>query len=228
MENKKDKSSSCDYNTWVYIWKMTGQSVGHAAIQVGGCSPKINPNDTSSDYASIHPHVIPSVGPTAILPLPAELAQTLTEDMGLEGGTKHNIIDELDGIVMPVFKDKSTSYKAPSDIFKINTLDTKAMRKMIQKTREETQLAETTYQLFPNVNTLKFFKEIPQHITYNPIDSANPPIASETNNSYGKHKYNCATLVGKILNEGGLPIKHSNTPWGQTPDNLAEQLKKGF
>ncbi|MDX2345350.1 MAG: hypothetical protein QNK11_00550, partial [Legionella sp.] len=32
-------------NTWVYVWNLTSNKVGHTAIQVGGDTPKFKNND---------------------------------------------------------------------------------------------------------------------------------------------------------------------------------------
>src|SRR5689334_7901231 len=63
--------------TYVYIWNMTSNGPGHTAINV-----KENKKD---EYASIVPKNMPSFGPTAILPLEAEIITDLHTDMKIEG-----------------------------------------------------------------------------------------------------------------------------------------------
>ncbi|MDP3705539.1 MAG: hypothetical protein Q8R24_06475 [Legionellaceae bacterium] len=205
----------CPGNTWVYVWKMTAQKVGHTAIQVGGCKPKLEQDD-HGEYISIHPNMIPSIGPTVILPLPAGLAGTLSHDMAAEAGSQNNdMLGELTGIP----SEHSPTSCPPDYTFNIPNLKTDVMRNMIAATRDEVKTGQTTYQLLPKVNTLQFFKEIPQFISYNPVDIGSTPKPPQGNN-----RYNCATLVSSILKEGGMPIRQSIMPWGQTPNDLAEQL----
>jgi hypothetical protein len=216
---KSDSLPACDCpgNTWVYIWKMTAQTVGHTAIQVGGCKPKLNQDD-SGDYVSIHPNMIPSVGPTVILPLPAGLASTLSEDMAVEAGSQnYDMLVELGGIP----PDNQPTSCLPDYTFKIANLKTDAMRNMIAATRQEVETGKTTYQLLPKVNALQFFKESSQFISYNPVDITSSPKRPDTYN-----RYNCATLVSAMLKTGGVPIRQSAMPWGQTPNDLIEQLSK--
>ena len=221
---KADLSSSCDCpeSTWVYIWSMTAEKVGHAAIQVGGCEPKRQDQDNKGEYMSIHPRSIPAIGPTIIFPLPAALSTTLTDDMASEAASLRN--DET--LEMPTaFRPRHLPTSLPPDYtFKVPNLRVDAMRTLMKTTKEEVETGQTTYQLLPKVNTLTFFKELPQYINYNSIDIINPPRQSHKGHTYGDKKYNCATLVSSILVAGGLPIQQSSMPWGQTPDSLANQL----
>ncbi|MDA9272190.1 hypothetical protein N9Q05_02285 [bacterium] len=219
-EQQSGSSCDCPGNTWVYIWKMTAQKVGHAAIQVGGCTAKRDEHDNHGEYISIHPNMIPSIGPTVILPLPAGLANTLTHDMAAEAAALHqNSLEDLTGIAAPL----PTSLP-PDYTFYIPNLKTDAMRELITITRAEVTTGQTAYQLLPEINTLAFFKEAPQYLNYNPVDIAKPSHQPHQSSSYGDKKYNCVTLVSTILVAGGMPLQPSKMPWGETPNSLGKQL----
>ena len=66
---------------------------------------------------------------------------------------------------------------------------------------------ELAYQLFPKVNAVRFFKEIPRNITYNPVDIETTAQKHEQRNTSAEpNVFNCATLVGHLLKIGGMPI----------------------
>ena len=227
LDKTEASSCECQGNTWVYIWKMTAKKVGHTAIQVGGCKPKFDETDNNGEYISIHPNMVPSIGPTVIFPLPAGLASTLSEDMTAEAGSQNNaMLGELTGIMEPFPPQHIPSSCLPDYTFNIPHLKTNDMRKLITLTRDEVKTGATTYQLLPKINTLGFFKDIPEYINYNPVDIAKKPKQSPTSGYYGYNRYNCVTLVSTILATGGMPIQQSNMPWGQTPNDLIEQLSK--
>lgn len=221
-KNASSTSGDCPQNTWVYIWKMTPDKVGHAAMQVGGCEPKKEKHNPG-EYISIHPKLIPSIGPTTLLPLPAGLNDTLTEDMLTEASAP-DFIGNSDSPVS--FRPEVKDSVAPDYTFKIPGLNTQAMLAAVETTREEVQTGETAYQLFPKINTLKFFKEIPHYLNYNPVDIKDCLKNKQKTKLYGDNRRNCVTLVDDILNAGGMPAMQSNAPWGQTPNGLAEQLLK--
>jgi hypothetical protein len=205
--------------TYVYFWNMTPDGVGHAAIQVDGSKPKMKEEDEGT-YISIHPHIIPSVGPTTVLPLPACLATNLLEDMENEAAASHKpILDDSSGIFP--FDSKPL---APNKTFVIEGLDTEAMLERINKTKEGVQSDTVNYQLLPKVNFLRFFRESPYFIAQDPVDMEMHRRSSQKVEE--TQVYNCSTLVSDILNSGGLDIKQSKRmPWGITPNGLADQIE---
>lgn len=218
--NGKNQSNS---KTWVFIWNTTPKTVGHAAMQLNGDSPKIT-EDQPGEYVSLHPQY-PAIGPTTVLPLPSELATTLDEDMKSEGASMFNKNIDMDVLNL----DSTTSSLPPDQIFEIDGLDTKAMHDEIHKYEEKIDKGDAYYQLLPNVNTLgylsSFLQDASTFINYDPIDIAsNKNCLFKNKNRDLIHPNNCATLVGDILNKGGMDIHESNTPWGLTPNELAEQI----
>lgn len=219
-------TDDCDGNSYLYIWEtLAPKSVGHVALQVGGCEPKID-EKKKGDYISIHPGLVPSVGPLVAWPMPAALSATLHEDMEIEANYQKSVLDPDDP--SSVFQGHHAQPKtlAPDYIFKISNLNTSAMSMFMQNVKKEVDTGQTTYQLFPKLNGLRFFRDIPHALTYDPIDFRHAPSLRPSNEEYGAHTYNCATLVTRILQEGGLEIKQENTPWGQSPNGLAEKLIK--
>lgn len=213
--------------TWVYIWRMTPQNVGHAAIQVGGDSPK-KTADQPGDYVSIHPKSIPAVGPTIILPLPATLATTLNADMETEAASNQNENLEMAGI--PTFTEKTLSSLPPDFTFEIEGLNTNTMQECIHTVQKQVETGETSYQLLPEVDTTgyvrHFLRDAPAFMGFDPIDIELHRRRLPKDESIGK-RYNCTMLVKDILKSGGMNINSSNTPWGLTPTGLAEELQ-GF
>eukprot|EP01038_Epipyxis_sp_PR26KG_P006182 gene6182-8516_t len=220
---------SCPENTWVYVWKMTPEKVGHTAIQVGGCQPKTE-NKNHGEYISIHPKLFPSIGPTTLLPLPAGVAYTLSEDMAAEAEANASsyLNSTGDPSNPPLFTRNETEIPklmAPDCTFKVKNLNTSAMLKLIIKTRDEVQTGQTSYQLFPKINTYKLFMEIPRFVSYNPIDVTYPSQTKHDNQLYGATRQNCATLVSDILSAGGIVVKQQSfVPWGKTPNDVADLM----
>lgn len=207
-------------NTYVYIWKtLAPKSVGHVAVEVGGAG------EEGGHYMSIHPGLLPAVGPTTVWPMPAVLSSTLAEDMEIEA-TYQQLAPDPDEPATLVRTPYLAGGLPPDHIFKFAHLDTQAMRTFMQTVRDEVPVGQTTYQLFPKVNAYGFFKDISHCLTYNPIDARHSPSRQPSKQGYGANPYNCATLVSRILKEGGMSIQESNTPWGQSPNGLAEQLSK--
>ncbi|MGV3739957.1 MAG: hypothetical protein ACO1N3_01525 [Gammaproteobacteria bacterium] len=223
-ETPNTVTDGCDGNSYLYIWKtLAPKSVGHVAIQVGGCEPKVDANK-KGNYISIHPGLVPSMGPLVVCPMPAALSVTLCEDMEIEASYQKSTLDPDDP--SSVFQGHHVQPKtlAPDYIFKFSNLNTSAMRMFIHNVKKEVETGQSTYQLFPKMNALRFFKDIPHALTYDPIDFKNAPSLLPSKQDYGANTYNCATLVTRILQEGGMNIKQENTPWGQSPNSLAEQL----
>ncbi|MCL9683350.1 hypothetical protein [Legionella maioricensis] len=213
-----------DKDTWVFIWSMTADNVGHVAVQIGGAQPKMKEEDPG-EYASIHPDKIPSMGLTSVLPLPAHIATNLSEDMENLGGEKNTVFIDMDG-PRNVKPHKDSGPLQPDRVYHFKNLDTPAMREHIHKTHEKVKTGEVSYQLFPNVNLIKFFKDSSAFIAQDPVDIEMHRKISEKKEST-EQAYNCTTLVSDILNKGGLPIKHSKTkPWGITPNGLADEIER--
>lgn len=208
-------------NTYVYIWKtLAPHSVGHVAVQVGG-----QPAQEDGDYISIHPGLLPSVGPTAVLPMPAALSQTLHEDKIIEANYRQPAPDPDEPFTLTRAADLPDGLP-PDYTLQFSDLNTQAMQSFMHQIRNGVPTAQTAYQLFPKINALGFFKDISHCLTYDPIDARHAPSRQPDPSGYGEHTYNCATLVTRILQKGGLPVTESATPWGQSPDSLAEQLLK--
>lgn len=217
--SNRTQSKRCSGNTYVHIWKlMAPKTVGHVAIEVGSCKP----GDPHGEYISIHPGMIPAIGPTTVLPLPAKLANHLTEDMAMEAASQKADLSADD---LPTSLSHPVTSLPPDYTFQIPNLNTDAMRAVINRTREEVVTGQTTYQLLPKVKATRFFFELPQYLNYNPVDII-PSRQLSSMHFYGQHNYNCATLVKDILQVGGLPLNETNTPWGSTPNDVAMQISK--
>lgn len=215
------KVSEHPKDTWVFIWNMTADKVGHAAIQVGGSQPKMK-DEEPGEYASIHPEGIPSTGITSVLPLPAHLATNLSEDMETLGASKNTSFIDMDN--PPKIISEQENPLPPDEVYHFKDLNTAEMSKHIQKTQKKVENGEVGYQLFPNVNVLGFFKDSSAFISHDPVD-----IEMHRRVSQGKKSntevYNCTTLVSEVLNEGGLPIRQSKAkPWGITPNGLSSEI----
>lgn len=207
--------------TWVYVWKMTQNGPGHAAIQVGGQKPKLEETDPG-EYLSIHPYGFPSMGPTTVLPLRGHLARTLTEDMELEAESRHKpMFGDTDAIIP--FQEQTTPL-APDETIKIEHMDTSAMLREMEQTNRDVSSGRVGYQLFPNINLLKFFKDAPAFIAQDPIDVEMHRRFLTKADQHDIKARNCTTLVSNILNIGGKQIEHSTLPWGITPNGLSHKL----
>ncbi|QMT60304.1 hypothetical protein [Legionella sp. PC997] len=220
--SKNIKPSQTSKDTWVFIWNMTADKVGHAAVQIGGSKPKMNDEDPG-EYASIHPGEIPSTGLTSILPLPAQLATNLSQDMETLGASENAI--SITDIGEPI-KVKSSEAKplAPDHVYHFKDLDTSAMSKHLKQSHKKVDTGEMGYQLFPNVNLVGFFKDSSSFIAQDPVDiEMRRRVSDKQVNNHEVH--NCTSLVSEILNKGGLPIKQSKVkPWVITPNGLSEEL----
>ncbi|PWY56523.1 hypothetical protein DGG96_02085 [Legionella qingyii] len=224
-QQKETSNYKESQSTWVYIWNMTAQGPGHAAIQIGGSKPKMNEEDPG-EYISIHPNSIPSMGPTVVLPLPAHLATTLAEDMESEAISRgKSNINDFDS--RPNLSTENPEPLPPDQTFKIENLDTEAMLNHIHKIEDTVQTGKTSYQLFPNINLNGFFKDMPSFINQDPIDvEINRRLSSKYAES-DNQTTNCSVLVSDILDSGGKHIVKSKLPWGISPNGLSDSLNKG-
>ncbi|CAM3022538.1 Uncharacterised protein [Legionella steigerwaltii] len=207
-------------DTWVYIWNMTANKVGHAAIQVGGSQPKMKEEDPG-DYASIHPNGIPSTGLTSVIPLPAHVATNLSEDMETLGASENNAAIDMDTPfkVKPILDAKPLP---PDHVYHFTNLNNPKMSQHLQQTQEKVKNGDVGYQLFPNVNLVGFFKDSSSFVSQDPIDVE---LHRRSRQSKESQVYNCTTLVSDVLKEGGLTIKRSGAkPWGITPNGLSDEL----
>jgi hypothetical protein len=211
-------------DTWVYVWNLTSDKVGHTSIQIGGRVIK----DTKCDdctYMSIHPGGIPAIGPTTVLPLPASLARSLMEDMVSEA----NAQTEDPATASPLFSSPTTVRResvAPDKVFCIKGLNVFAMKREMDHVESCVRSGDTSYQLLPRVNMLSFLRELPGYISQDPVDAAlTRRIAAASSKQHGA-VYNCATLVERILNIGGLRAEPARLqfPWDPTPNGIAERL----
>ncbi|KTC90314.1 hypothetical protein OQJ18_04465 [Fluoribacter dumoffii] len=220
----EQKTNEPSNDTWVFVWNMTANKVGHAAIQVGGSQPKVNADDPGT-YTSIHPASIPSAGITSVLPLQAHLASSLSEDMETMGASEGSSFGDMDSPPRISVKE-STQPLPPDQIYHFKDLDTSAMNKHIEETQEKVKTGEVGYQLFPNVNVAGFFRDSSAFVAHDPID------VEMYRRSSGKNRntnpvYNCTTLVSDVLKEGGVNIKPSRyKPWGITPNGLAAEVSE--
>lgn len=210
-------------------------------LYAGGCSPKLRGDASSGGaYMSIHPGVIPAIGPTVIAPLPGNLSQNLQEDMEIEASylKQDTYMDEssLDKISHTNYRSKSTpppEVLPPDEVIKLYGLNTNEMHKKITEVRRGVSKFQVTYQLLPNVHTLDFAYQIPHYLNYDHIDVRNLEKKNlHTNRGYGSTSYNCTSLVADILHSGGCTasgIARSGpsalTPWALTPNDLSDQLR---
>lgn len=217
---KKTPTDDSPCGTYVYIWKTTAKKVGHVAINVVDCTG----SKPQQKYSSLHPSLIPAIGPTIVLPLPAKLSTSLQQDMEIEASYAKPTVPPQDEPSLPYRINSSTQQLPPDHTFHIPRLDTRAMLSFMDKEQSKVESGETSYQLFPKVNAIGFFKDITKYLSYNPVDIGD--ISRDRTSTKPPRAYNCATYVNRILNEGGLPVRESKTPWGQSPNDLAEQLFK--
>ncbi len=214
-------------NTWVYVWNLTAQKVGHTAIQVGGAKPKMQENTDKGVYMSIHPGGIPAIGPTTVLPLPASLANTLTEDMASKAAAQQPdaCTESMNGFITPASLAVSASSLKPDHVFKIQGLNTRAMRERMRQVEAGVEEGGTAYQLLPRVNALGFLRALPAHIAQDPVEMALMREQEARDKTQQTNVYNCATLVESLLETGGMPpVKHSFFPWDPTPNDITEHL----
>lgn len=208
-------------NSYVFIWRKTRNGPGHAAIQIGGSEPKLHTDD-EGDYGSIHPQNFPSMGPLAVLPLKADTAESLTQDMLLEACADQKTVTN-DMEPPPFLTQADRTPKQPDLTFEINHLDTNAMQQRLQKVKADIAEGHLRYQLLPGLDLARFFRDSPHFISHDPIEihlhmekRRQLPVPPST-------VTNCSTLVADVLNAGGADIQ-TNKPWGITPDGLADEL----
>ncbi|HHF7365431.1 TPA: hypothetical protein ACPSKY_000525 [Legionella bozemanae] len=220
-DSQEKKSIETAKDTWVFIWDMTADKVGHAAIQVGGSKPKMK-NEDPGEYASIHPDKIPSTGLTSVLPLPAHIATNLSEDMETLGASEHASVTELGEPIKIKLKDASPL--PPDHIYHYKNLGTSEMSKHIEQAHKKVKTGKMGYQLFPNVNLVGLFKDSPAFITQDPIDvELHRRVAEKKTDNHEVH--NCTSFVSETLNKGGLPVNCSKIkPWGITPNGLSDEI----
>ncbi|MCE0723766.1 hypothetical protein [Legionella resiliens] len=222
---QEKKSPETGKDTWVFIWNMTSEKVGHAAIQVGGSKPKMK-NEDPGEYASIHPDKIPSTGLTSVLPLPAHIATNLSEDMQTLGAAAPISVTDIGEPIKIIPKD--TGPLPPDHVYHYKNLNASEMHKHIEQAHKKVKTGKMGYQLFPNVNLLGLLKDSSAFIAQDPIDIEMHRRASEkkTNNH---EVHNCTSFVTETLNKGGLPVKSSKTkPWGVTPNGLSDEMENNM
>jgi hypothetical protein len=213
--------NDCDYLSWVFIWKMTPEKVGHVALQVGGCQPKMTEESKNGIYVSLHPSKIPALGPTIVLPLPSHISRSLVEDMEIEASYVTSSISP-DAIAFSEPTPTPTSLP-PDTIYKVTNLQTDKMRNAIKDIENKHDEGMIAYQLCPQPDTAGFFLDIPSFLTYDAHESTYVN-SKQSINYLGKSRFNCATMVSSILSSGGLVLKHTMLPWGLTPNEVTEQL----
>lgn len=218
---------SASENTYVAIWNMTKESPGHAAIQIGGDAFKKTDGE-DGEYVSIHPKTIPSTGITAIFPVKPYFANNLSEDeetLGFEDSKIKIDNTDISSVPTPWPTTKAIKPKAPDMIFKIENLNTEAMRGKLHDLKKNDSDDKVGYQLLPNVNTTDFLKDAAHFVAQDPID-IQQYTSSTSAQTKSTETYNCSTLVLDMLKTGGLQFKTSTAkPWGITPDGLADELK---
>lgn len=213
--------NECAHLSWVFIWKMTPEKVGHVAFQVGGCQPKMTKECESGIYLSLHPARIPAFGPTIALPLPSQLSRCLEDDMEIEASYVTNLISP-DAVTFSHPSEK-VSMLPPDAIFKIDHLKTDKMEKAIEQIENLHGEGNLSYQLCPRPDSVGFYLDMPTFLTYD-FDKSAYVSSRQSIDYYGKHRYNCATMVSWILLAGSLTLKHSKLPWGITPNDVMDQL----
>jgi hypothetical protein len=200
MNSKHERESSGGENTWVFIWGMTPNVVGHVAIQIGGEKP----GDPTGVYKSVHPK-LPVFGPLIVYPFPMHTATTLQEDSQSEGKARR-LEDGLQ--------------QAPDAIFHTKALDTTLMK----VTAEQNSLNnEGKYQLIPGIQPWYFFNRAAEDVTYQPIERIEYPLMRKAR---PLKAFNCATFVGEVLKSGGVTLQESRFPWKMSPNSIWSQLSK--
>jgi hypothetical protein len=187
----------CPGKTWVFVWKMTPEQVGHVGIQVGGEAP----GDLNGFYRSFHPQ-LPVFGPLIVYPVPSLVATSWEEDGEGEAIAR--------GFESGILK--------PDAIFHSNTLNTVRMKCSINL-----EIKESKYQLIPGIHPWNFFQRAAEDITYQPTERIEYPKVMRPHRVEKAH--NCATFVAEILREGGVSLNHSIFPWKMTPNSVYDQLK---
>ncbi|RDI46891.1 hypothetical protein [Aquicella lusitana] len=226
--SSQQQTEAKDKIVWVFIWKMQVDSVGHAAIQIGGDQPKYTENDPGN-YMSIWPKWLPSIGPTKIFPLKSVFANKLTEDQEAQS-VRHQTSAQFEVLAQDII------YKqAPDFVYKLKDLDVDAMQKEAQKIKEGVKQHKVCYQLFPNISLYAWTRNLSPHsvgiIAENPFSgSVNKQLSkkiSKIDRSLPEI-YNCTSLVKHFVEIGGgiFSRPRFRTPWEITPDKLASELEK--
>lgn len=211
--------------TWVMVWEMTKNGPGHVAVQVGGDKPKMNLEE-SGVYISIHPNKIPSKGLTATIPLPAELAETLTEDMRAETAGRNKVVFNDFDSTPESSMNNADDLLPPDQVIRIDNLDTSEMLKTIKKIQTDVNQGDVAYQLLPRLNLFGFLRDSSILVAQDPTDNQLYRKRRSQCQKSDIKTHNCATLVACILNSGGSPVHETSMPWGVTPNGLAEQVRR--
>lgn len=211
---------------WVYIWKMTPADVGHAAIKLEEKPPR-NPAEL---YISIHPKHFPAAGPLVAIPLEAELAASLDEDMQAEAASRSKAPALNPEDMENLSESKTRACSMPPDqVIEISHLDADAMQIRANEVRKKIATGEIKYQLLPKIGLFqfaqRFFKDAPALISQDPIDTLIHMRTPAQEEAPSPQVHNCTTLVSDILKAGGMDIPDSRwAPWGITPDRLGKEI----
>lgn len=190
-------SSQVTQNTWVFVWGMTPNVVGHVGIQVGGETP----GDPKGVYKSVHPK-LPVFGPLIVYPVPVHVATSWQEDSESEG--KARGLNE--GVL-----------QAPDAVFHSTTLNTQVMQSTVDRESNET----TKYQLIPGIHPWQFFNRAAEDVTYQPSERRDYPVMRKT---LPTKTFNCATFVAEVLKTGGVALEETILPWKMSPNSVWSQL----
>lgn len=218
----------------IYVWPTTfesrlndrGTSAGHAAISTG-----------VDNHMGLWPHGIPAMGPTVIVPLKADLAKELKEDIIAEEPPLYS--PDMDEMTYSWYKNprNHTALAAPM-VFETTVADTNAIKAEMDKVKQQVKTGEIRYQLFPNVRLFSglinsvnsISKSSLNIITADPFSQLpNPHLSEELAllPNVIMQVHNCTSLVKHILAKGGIQLKkHPLTPWGTSPSALAVELDK--
>lgn len=210
---------------FVYIWNTSSTNgVGHAALQVGGDSPKYSATDKGT-YASFWPGFLPSVGIFSIIPGVAYIATSMGPDMAKEADGMHCASTDFSVPSLPEHdkKIKAEEFKKPDVCLRIEGLDTQAMLRELKKQQSLVEEGRSAYQLFPNVTVVDtLLSQGAALVGQDPVD-CHQALANTDNE---KKVYNCTTFTSKILSAGGMKITPNRwSLWGLTPQQLETKIQ---
>lgn len=196
----------------VYVWDMHSDDCGHVSIEVE--------NKGQTDYFSLRPDSLPSVGPLTIIPLQATLARNLQEDNYAQA-KKINLED------MKSESELNPPPREPDCVLNVKGLDTEAMKQEMDRLTKSIEEGKTRYQLAPNVNALEYFSKVGTlFASDNVFDMVKKDALPIIEKNALPEVYNCATVTQQILKSGGAKFEEPKftMPWGITPNGLADEL----
>ncbi len=223
LEQKYGKQ---DGQAKVYIWSGgSAKGVGHVAIELTNQESK-QTETKHSKYLSIWP-TFPAIGPTAIIPLKAALADSLSQDIHMESSISKTTPGDPSDLCLSAQETEVAAADRilPDKVFTVRNLNTKNIESEIERLKEGVDNGSVLYQLLPAVNTLGFLNSLTNRLTYD----TDQDFASIENTNKNKNSellpevYNCTTMVQHILKSGGMDELPKSSVW--KPSSLVDILK---